>query len=65
MFKKGDWVQSVLRRGQKMRVQRVQRDQRPGEPGVWCEWKNGGYHVECHAEDELRPVPREQWPLDL
>jgi hypothetical protein len=62
MFKRGQWVRHI-RRDQLMRICRDQvagQDQRL----IWCEWMDGGYHIECHDQSEVEAVPRDRWPAD-
>jgi len=62
MFKRGQWV-THIERGQ---IMRVSRDQLATDEGqVWCEWMDGGYHLEAHHETELDFLDPARWPADL
>jgi len=63
LFKKGQWV-IYARSGQAMRVQRDQKADGPDTYMVWCEWTDGGYHLETHDELEVNIMPQTDWPAD-
>lgn len=63
LYKKGQWV-TCKRRGQAMRVQRDQKSDGPDTYTVWCEWADGGYHLETHDELEVKLMPQADWPDD-
>jgi hypothetical protein len=64
MYKKGQWVLHAQRR-LPMRVQRDQAERGPDMHRVWCEWLEGGYHLQAHDAGDITPLPREEWPEDL
>ncbi len=63
MYKKGDWVLHAERNHQ----MRVERDVRMDEDPVivWCEWTDGGYHLETYPPADLQPLDRPLWPQTL